>query len=200
MNSGLHHDPAAPPTARALVVDDDPLIRESLRVWLERDGYATLEAADGISGLELLDEEVIDVLLLDLALPRVSGIEVLTAMRERHLDIPVVVVSGQGTIRKRSRPSNSERWTSSRSPRARATPSRSCDALSSGSPHGTVRPCPWRTPWSATGWSAPARRCSSFFHRFGSSLNAHPHYHLVVIDGVFSKATTASLSFPRPMT
>ena len=84
--------------AHVLIVDDDPLIRESLREWLERDGHVAFEATDGISALELLDDQVFDVLLLDLALPRVSGVEVLRQIRERRLDIRVIVVSGQGTI------------------------------------------------------------------------------------------------------
>jgi DNA-binding NtrC family response regulator len=81
-----------------LIVDDDPLIRQSLREWLEHEGYLTLEAGDGKTALDLLDEEAIDVLLLDLKLPRVSGMDVLRRVAERHLDIPVVIVSGRGTI------------------------------------------------------------------------------------------------------
>lgn len=83
---------------RLLIVDDDPLVRRSLREWLEHDGYIGLEAGDGKTALELLDQEAIDLLLLDLQLPRVSGVEVLREMAARNLDIPVVVISGKGTI------------------------------------------------------------------------------------------------------
>jgi two-component system nitrogen regulation response regulator NtrX len=84
--------------ARLLIVDDDPLVRQSLREWLEHDGYVAFEAGDGKTALELLDEEALDLLLLDLQLPRISGIEVLREIVSRRLDIPVVIVSGKGTI------------------------------------------------------------------------------------------------------
>ncbi len=84
--------------ARVLIVDDDPLVRRSIREWLEHDGHLAIEAGDGRTALQLLDEEVVDLLLLDLQLPRLSGLEVLREMNRRGLDIPVVIVSGKGTI------------------------------------------------------------------------------------------------------
>lgn len=85
-------------TPRALIVDDDPLIRQSLREWLERDGYMAFEAGDGKTALELINDEAIDIVLLDLQLPRISGIELLRTLRDRRLDVPVIIVSGKGTI------------------------------------------------------------------------------------------------------
>lgn len=84
--------------ARILVVDDDPLVRRSIREWLEHDGHLALEAGDGRTAMQLLDEEVVDLLLLDLQLPRLSGLDVLREMVRRGLTIPVVIVSGKGTI------------------------------------------------------------------------------------------------------
>ena len=100
--------PASPVTAeaavvsedaiRTLVVDDDPHVRESLREVLEHEGFVALEAGDGKTALDVLDEERVDLLLLDLQLPRVSGLDVLRRVADRHLDIPVVIISGKGSI------------------------------------------------------------------------------------------------------
>ncbi len=83
---------------RTLIVDDDPYIREGIRDVLEHEGYETLEAGDGKTALDLLDDEPIDLLLLDLELPRVPGMRVLETLMERKLDIPVIIISGKGSI------------------------------------------------------------------------------------------------------
>jgi two-component system nitrogen regulation response regulator NtrX len=81
-----------------LIVDDDPFVRESLRELLERDGVVALEAGDGKTALEILAQEPVDLLMLDLALPRVSGLNVLREVAARALDLPVVIISGQGSV------------------------------------------------------------------------------------------------------
>ena len=88
------------PTERhtVLIVDDDPFVRESLRDLLEHDGVVALEAGDGKTALDILAQDPIDLLMLDLALPRVSGMSVLRELRARHLELPVVIISGQGSI------------------------------------------------------------------------------------------------------
>ena len=83
---------------RTLIVDDDPHVRESLRDVLEHEGFVTLEAGDGKTALDLLDQERVDLLLLDLHLPRVSGLDVLRQVADRRLDIPVVIISGTRSI------------------------------------------------------------------------------------------------------
>ena len=92
--------PEAPVTYsdRILVVDDDPFVRESLREILEHHGYEVLEAGDGKTALDILDQEPLELLLLDLQLPRVSGMEVLRQVADRQLDIRVVIISGEGSI------------------------------------------------------------------------------------------------------
>jgi DNA-binding NtrC family response regulator len=86
-----------------LVVDDDRHIRDALRAALERDGLPTLEAGDGRSALHLLEEENVALLLLDLDLPRVSGMEVLAYVAEHRPDLPVIIVSGTGSIPTKAR-------------------------------------------------------------------------------------------------
>ena len=82
---------------RILIVDDDDRLREYLRVNLEMEGYEVREAASADEGLEALDEEPPDLILLDVMMPRVDGWEMLRRVRERHgLDaIPVVMFSGK---------------------------------------------------------------------------------------------------------
>lgn len=82
-----------------LVADDDPPIREGLCDILEHEDYDTVEASDGKTALNRLGEAV-DLLLLDLKMPRVPGMEVLRRTVQAHPEVPVVIVSGKGTIQK----------------------------------------------------------------------------------------------------
>jgi DNA-binding response OmpR family regulator len=70
--------------ARILVIDDEAGIRESLEVLLTLEGYAVNMAADGEEGLRVLDQESFDLVLLDLALPGQSGLELLPQIKERR--------------------------------------------------------------------------------------------------------------------
>ncbi len=80
-----------------LIVDDDPRIREFVRVNLEMDGYTVREAGDADEGLAALDEEAPDLILLDVMMPNVDGWEMLRRVHERHGmgSIPVIMFSGQ---------------------------------------------------------------------------------------------------------
>lgn len=86
--------------ATVLVVDDDAHIREGLCDILEHEGYQTQAVSDGKTALARLDEADVDVLLLDLKIPRVSGMEVLRETRATHPGVPVVIVSGKGTVQR----------------------------------------------------------------------------------------------------
>jgi excisionase family DNA binding protein len=94
-----------PGAARVLVVDDDPGLREFIRVNLEAEGYSVREAASAGEGLSALDEEPPDVILLDVLMPRMDGWEMLRRVQERHgVDaIQVIMYSGEfehtGTVR-----------------------------------------------------------------------------------------------------
>ena len=84
-------------TPFVLIVDDDPRIREFVRVNLEMDGYIVGEAGSAEEGLAALEEEPPDLILLDVMMPGVDGWEMLRRMQERHgMDqIPVIMFSGQ---------------------------------------------------------------------------------------------------------
>ncbi|MFH2114433.1 MAG: response regulator, partial [Spirochaetota bacterium] len=81
-----------------LVIDDEPGIRTTVKDILEDEGHRAFSAEDGPAGLELLKREHIDVVLLDVWLPRMGGIDVLKAIKADHPAIEVIVVSGHASI------------------------------------------------------------------------------------------------------
>jgi len=83
---------------RVLVVDDEASIRSSLRMILQHAGYQFLEAASGQEGLEKIAADAPDVVVLDIKMPGMDGLEVLEALHRRGNDVPVIVVSGHGDI------------------------------------------------------------------------------------------------------
>jgi two-component system nitrogen regulation response regulator NtrX len=86
------------PKSRILVIDDEAAIRDSLRMTLEYEGYEFIGAATGQEGLSLAEREGPDLVLLDVKMPGMDGIEVLERLRNMNESLPVVVVSGHGTI------------------------------------------------------------------------------------------------------
>ncbi|HXE05360.1 MAG TPA: sigma-54 dependent transcriptional regulator [Bryobacteraceae bacterium] len=87
-----------PPTANILVIDDEAGIRESLEVLLSLEGYSPRMAADGEEGLRMLEHDTFDLVLLDLALPRRSGLELLPEIKEQHPDLPVIMITAYGSV------------------------------------------------------------------------------------------------------
>ena len=86
------------PKSRILVIDDEAAIRDSLKMTLEYEGYEFIGAATGQEGLALAEREAPDLVLLDVKMPGMDGIEVLERLRNMNESLPVVVVSGHGTI------------------------------------------------------------------------------------------------------
>jgi two-component system KDP operon response regulator KdpE len=80
---------------KVLVIDDEPPIRKLLRMGLGTQGYETLEAPNGKTGLELLAMSP-DIVILDLGLPDVEGLDLLRSIRSRDERVPVVVLSSRG--------------------------------------------------------------------------------------------------------
>ncbi|UCG42446.1 MAG: sigma-54-dependent Fis family transcriptional regulator, partial [candidate division WOR-3 bacterium] len=87
------------PKVRVLVVDDDEKIRLALSDILREQDYEVVEASDGTEALERLRSDNISMMLLDYQLPDFDGLKVLAEVRKTHADLPVVMVSGFGTIR-----------------------------------------------------------------------------------------------------
>jgi DNA-binding NtrC family response regulator len=85
-------------TARLLIIDDEPSIRESLETLLTLEGFDVSLAPDGSQGLEILEHEEFDLLLLDLALPGESGIDLLPRITAMHPNLPVIMITAFGTV------------------------------------------------------------------------------------------------------
>jgi DNA-binding NtrC family response regulator len=83
---------------RILVVDDELVIRESLSDWLKRDGYYVDTVASGEDALALLKTHSFDILLLDIQLTGITGMEVLTQVKEAYPDIDAIMITAFGSI------------------------------------------------------------------------------------------------------
>jgi DNA-binding response OmpR family regulator len=80
---------------RVLVVDDEPMVREVLARYLATDGFEVDTAIDGVDALERFDDDRPDLVLLDLMLPRLDGLEVFRRMRATA-DVPVIMLTARG--------------------------------------------------------------------------------------------------------
>jgi len=81
-----------------LVVDDEANIRHTLRGVLSDEGYDVVEAQDGRRALELLAHELPQLAIVDIWMPEMDGIELVSRMRQQAPEVPVIVISGHGTI------------------------------------------------------------------------------------------------------
>jgi DNA-binding response OmpR family regulator len=82
-------------SAHVLVVDDEPIVRDVLSRYLLRSGFSVGSAADGEAALEAIEQEPPDLVLLDLMLPRLDGVEVFRRIRTRS-DTPVIMLTAKG--------------------------------------------------------------------------------------------------------
>ncbi|HSB94450.1 MAG TPA: sigma-54 dependent transcriptional regulator [Flavitalea sp.] len=81
-----------------LIIDDEKAIRKTLTEILSYEGYKLEEASDGEEGLKKFRERAFDVVLCDIKMPKLDGIEFLEKARETNPDVPVIMISGHGTI------------------------------------------------------------------------------------------------------
>lgn len=81
-----------------LIIDDEKAIRKTLSEILSYEGYKIDEAGDGEEGLKRFKEKSYDVVLCDIKMPKLDGIEFLDKAREANPDVPVIMISGHGTI------------------------------------------------------------------------------------------------------
>ena len=81
-----------------LVVDDDPYIQQALEDRIVAMGYGVLVSADGKQALELVERHRPQLVLLDIEIPGLKGLDVLKEMRRRELDVPVIMITAYGSI------------------------------------------------------------------------------------------------------
>ena len=84
--------------AKILIIDDEKSIRKTLREILEYEKYQVDEAPDGAEGIAMVQKEKYDIVLCDIKMPKMDGIEVLDKIMQLSSDMPVVMISGHGNI------------------------------------------------------------------------------------------------------
>lgn len=86
------------PNHNVLIIDDEKAIRKTLNEILSFEGYKIKEAANGEEGLKLFSEKPFDVVLCDIKMPKIDGLEFLNKASEIHPDVPIIMISGHGNI------------------------------------------------------------------------------------------------------
>ncbi|WP_394233330.1 two-component system response regulator RssB [Pseudomonas anguilliseptica] len=85
-------------SATLLIIDDDDVVRASLAAYLEDSGFHVLQAANGLQGLEVFHAESPDLVICDLRMPQVDGLELIRRINALQVETPVIVVSGAGVM------------------------------------------------------------------------------------------------------
>jgi DNA-binding response OmpR family regulator len=80
---------------KILVVDDDPYIRKLIKLYLENNAFSVAEAEDGQEALDYVEHTKVDLMIVDVMMPRIDGIELTEDIR-RYLDIPILMVTAKG--------------------------------------------------------------------------------------------------------
>jgi DNA-binding response OmpR family regulator len=90
--------------ARIMIVDDDPHTLEILRRWLHREGYVTVSAEDGPTCLKSLESDPVEVIVLDVMMPGMDGLEVCQRLRanESWREIPIILLTAKDDMETRS--------------------------------------------------------------------------------------------------
>jgi len=89
---------AAPVTARILIVDDEEIVVRSCRRILDGSRYAVDSASNGFDALRMADESPYDIVVLDIMMPKMDGLEVLQHLKERHPDVDVIMITGLSQV------------------------------------------------------------------------------------------------------
>jgi two-component system response regulator CpxR len=81
--------------SRVLLIDDDAELVEMLKEYLESEEFEVLTACDGLTGIQLAASQFVDIIVLDVMMPKLNGIEVLKAIRQ-HSNVPVIMLTAKG--------------------------------------------------------------------------------------------------------
>src|SRR5262245_53313567 len=83
-------------TPRILLVEDDELVRHSISRLLQASGYIVIEAENGRTALASISQEPIDLVVTDVIMPEMDGVELIVALRRSHPDLKIIAMSGGG--------------------------------------------------------------------------------------------------------
>ena len=101
MPFGLHTKDT-PGRGRILIVDDEESIRKALRLTLKKSGYDVAEADDGGTGIDVIGSDdnplMVDVIICDLRMPKINGLEAIAFFRRQYPSVPVIVLTGYPDI------------------------------------------------------------------------------------------------------
>ena len=86
------------PSAKLLLIDDDEVVRASLAAYLEDSGFQVLQAGNGLQGLEVFEREQPNLIICDLRMPQIDGLELIRRISQINSEMPVIVVSGAGVM------------------------------------------------------------------------------------------------------
>ena len=86
------------PPARILIVDDEAIMRDSLNDWLMEDGYEAVAVEDGQKAIEIVRSQPFNVVLCDLKMPGMDGIETMQKIKEINKDLPVIIITAYATV------------------------------------------------------------------------------------------------------
>lgn len=93
----------SPSSIQVLVVDDEVNIRKSLELMLETEGYRVMLAQDATKGYDLITRETFDLVILDIQMPEVSGLQLFERMKREGMNVPAIVISGNATLTEAAR-------------------------------------------------------------------------------------------------
>ncbi len=82
--------------ARILIIEDDNVMGNVIKINLEEKGYETIEASDGAEAIELLSKEHVDLIITDIFMPKMDGIELIRELLKKNPDAKIVAISGGG--------------------------------------------------------------------------------------------------------
>jgi CheY-like chemotaxis protein len=80
--------------ARVLVIDDEDLLRETLREMLEDAGHRVFEEADGIAGVESFSQSPVDLVITDMIMPKMDGVNTIWRLKQMAPDVKIIAISG----------------------------------------------------------------------------------------------------------
>ncbi|MFK1477642.1 two-component system response regulator RssB [Pseudomonas aeruginosa] len=85
-------------SATLLIIDDDEVVRESLAAYLEDSNFKVLQALNGLQGLQIFESEQPDLVICELRMPQIDGLELIRRIRQTASETPIIVLSGAGVM------------------------------------------------------------------------------------------------------